>query len=69
MANQIYFIALIASLIGLVLGFVLAYVLTRRSMAAQLLAAQEQGRAGAAVEIATFSERLRANESDRQHIE
>jgi len=58
------FIALIAAVIGLAIGVVITWLLTRGRIAA----AAERGRAEAAVELATSTERARSLEADRTQL-
>ena len=67
METQMLSYVILAAIAGLVLGFMLCRASERRSLAAAVDAAREQGRSSAAIEIATLTERGRVYDADREH--
>ncbi len=66
MENQSFLFVVAATVIGFLAGFLLSRAGERRKVTAAVEAATEQGRASAAVDVATLKERVRAHEEERE---
>lgn len=68
MENQLILSCIIAVLFGVIAGFIISRALGRRAVQVEIDSAKEQGKAGASVELATLTERLRVYETERQNV-